>query len=527
MIGLLVIASACAMAILPQRWATTAASAVLAVAAAAHLMAPLSVPISAEFFGFAFSFSHYPSEARFVGAALAAFGSIALLYVRPHQPGRWFGAAALIHSGATLALITVADLLSFFVFWELITLGAIVLIYQDQTKFSVLRRYFIYQMAGAVALLFGIAVNYGATGGVSLSDISAGHAFFLLAVAIKTAAIPLHLWLTETYPAVRRETVVVLSAYATKAGVIGAALLLPGFGLEIFGGVVALVAVLYALKQRGLREFLSFHIISQVGYMTAGVASAVPLAVSGGYYHLVSHVIYKGLLFMVAGSLVDCFGHNDMYRIQGAGRRKPLLMLAAIVGSASIAGLPPFNGFISKSLLKQALAGTPAVWLLIAASVGTALSFTKFLYLCFFVSKAEPESAAGQAAVKASPARTPLVQWLAMGLLSAACVALGVAPQLALRQFFQTGAEFYYAGGILSGVWPALLAAALFVAAFARINRLLRATLPQSTGVLQIMRRAAIATVAQLRVQHNGHLLRYISWAVGGLIVVWAVLLLL
>ena len=527
MIGAVIIACALFVAPLPERWVIRAASALLMAAAVAHIIAPLDTTLSGEFFGFAFSFSHYTPTARFVGCGLAAFGGIALLFVLSRQPARWLACGALIHSGASLALLTVSDLLTFFVFWELITVGAVILIYQDQVGFSVLRRYFVYQMAGAVALLVGIAVNYGATGGIALANIAAGHGYFLLAVSIKTAIIPLHLWLTRTYPSVSRETVVVLSAYATKAGVIGVGLLLPGAGLELLGAAVALIAVLYALKQRGLREFLSFHIISQVGYMTAGVGSGVPLAVSGGYYHLVSHILYKGLLFMVAGALIDCFGQSDMYRIDGEGKRKPLLMGAAIIGSASIAGLPPFNGFISKSLLKHALAGSAASWLLIGASIGTALSFTKFLYLCFFrrtVAARREESEPQPPTRPVAP--TPASQRSAMLLLALGCVLLGTLPQVPLQRFFAVRHAFYYPAGIWAGVWPVLAAVLLFVAAFARINAVLQRILPESPGLLRLTRRMLLATASQLRVAHNGHLLRYISWAIGGLVFVWATLLL-
>ncbi len=531
MIGVAVVAFAFVALALPDRWAARLAPLVLLGAALANWFGPLGEPISGWFFGFAFEFNVARSWSAFVGAGLAGFGAASFWYLLPKRPLRWLVAGALIHIGSALALLTAGDLLSFFIFWELITIGAVMIIYQDRVSFSVLHRYFVYQMAGAAALLIGIGINYGATGSIALADIAAGHGFFLLAVAVKCAVIPLHLWLIRTYPRVTKETTVVLSAYATKVGVVGIGLLLPGYGLELAGGIVAVVAVLYALRQSGLRQFLSFHIISQIGYMIAGVGAfagaGAALAAAGGYFHLVNNVVYKGLLFMVAGVLVDSFGRSNMYRIRGAGRRKPLLTVIAVIASASIAGVPPFNGFISKSLLKSALDGSLASWLLVLAGIGTAMSFTKFLYLCFFTGWWSESKESQRTHKPAAVPPTPIAQQVAMCVLALTCLALGLAPHVPLSLFFGVEQVFYYPAGLWNAVWPVLTAVLLFAFAFPVINRLLKTFLPVRLGLSRLLRVSSVAGGALAQAIHNGSALRYLSWAVSGLVVVWTVLLLL
>ena len=112
---------------------------------------------------------------------------------------------------------------------------------------------------------------------------------------------------------------------------------------------------------------LSYHVVSQIGFMIAGLGSASSIAQAGGYYHIASNVLFKGLLFMIAGVLIDCCGTGEFSRLREAGRRSPLLVAAALFGSAAISGLPPFNGYASKTLLKLGGPGPITAALLVAS----------------------------------------------------------------------------------------------------------------------------------------------------------------
>ncbi len=150
--------------------------------------------------------------------------------------------------------------------------------------------------------------------------------------------------------------------------------------IAYLGGLMALYGIFMALKQTKMRPLLSYHIISQLGYMVASIGIGGEMGINGGLLHLLNHMVYKTLLLMIAATVIYLYGSDDLSRQQ----RKPIwLLVMAIIASFAIIGIPPFNGFISKSLIKYATNGLPLQAILSVASVGTAVSFAKFLYFGF------------------------------------------------------------------------------------------------------------------------------------------------
>jgi multicomponent Na+:H+ antiporter subunit D len=252
--------------------------------------------------------------------------------------------------------------------------------------------------------------------------------FIVLGIGVNAGFIPLHTWLPDSYPRANFVASVFLSVYTTKAAVYLLARAQPGTEMVAFmGALMAVYGVSFAVLQNDMRRLLSYHIISQVGYMVAGVgifgwlgaASEVgELGLSGGMAHVFNHILYKALLFMAIGVIVWRTGENSLSRIGGLQRRMPVTAVAFWVAALSISGMPLFNGFVSKGMVILA-AEHASIWLwllLEAASFGTFLSFLKLGYFAF-LSPGNTEAA-----------DPPLPMQAAMLGTAALCIAIGVYP---------------------------------------------------------------------------------------------------
>lgn len=427
---------------------------------------------------------------------------------------------------SAVALPFVRDLLVFFILWEFVSIGTAAILFCEPGRARLLRWYLPIQIASAVALMIAIALHVAHTGSFSIAGgegLAAGSAFALFAISVKAAVFPLHIWMVETYPQVRPVTTVILSAFGTKTGVFAALRLIPGLaGLELFGAISALLAVLYALRQKTLRRFLSFHIASQIGYMIAGIGAVATTAQLAGVYHLSNHVMYKGLLLMTAAVLARRFSEENMYAIrERAWRTSWPLFLAALIGALSISGVPPFNGFVSKAFLKANVGSDVSYWLLVAASVGTAMSFTKFLWLSFLGGHLEARKAASDPADRTTAWSRP-GEGLAMLLLSLACVGMTFLPLVMFPQI--TLSYPFSVNAIIAGLWPAALGAVGFFLVYRYLLPVLHL---MPTGATATRIAAAVWTVwsRSVRSLHTGDLRDSIGWMLVGLIVIWVVML--
>ena len=422
------------------------------------------------------------------------------------------------------------DLLEFFILWELISLGAVLVLASDPERGRLLRTYLPIQIAGAIALIVAIAAHHAESGSLVLppGGLRAGSPFALLAVLVKAAVFPLHLWMVETYPRVSPAVTVMLSAFGTKSGVFAAYRLIPGLpGLELLGALSALLAVLYALRQRRLRPFLTFHIASQIGYMIAGIGGVTAASQLAGVYHLSNHVMYKGLLLMCAAVLIRRYRTEDMYLIRNLGSRTSLAVVAAaLVGALAISGVPPFNGFVSKAFLK-AHASTPTVyWLLVGASIGTAMSFTKFLWLSFLgghllgARDVLDRKILSETSVPSDGPWTQPGETVGMAVLACACAGMTFLP---LVLFSELSFAYLFSRLVLAGgVWPAAVGAAGFVVVYPYLLRGLK-LLPNGTPVGRRLLLVGTAFVRSVRRLHTGDLRDSVAWMLVGLVAVWLV----
>lgn len=384
--------------------------------------------LTIEFLQYRLSVLHVDRLSRIFGIVFSLIGFAGGLFALHLRDVRQ-QVAALIYAGGALGLVFSGDWLTLFFFWELIAFSSTVLIWSRQgTGSRVGLRYLLVHLFGGSLLLAGILGEVQGSGDIALQLLETGRLsswLILGGIALNAAIPPLHAWLSDAYPKATVTGAVFLSAFTTKSAVYLLARVAPGWEVLIALGVImALYGVIFAVLANDIREILAYHIISQVGYMVAGVGIGTPLALNGTVAHAFSHILYKGLLFMGAGVVLQTTGQSRFTELGGLGKKMPVTLWLYMAGAFSISGFPLFNGFISKSMVVSAALDDRqqiAFLLLVLTSVGTFLSVgLKLPYFTWFVSS--------QQEVRVS--RTPLNMHLAMGLLALLCVGFGVFPSL-------------------------------------------------------------------------------------------------
>jgi multicomponent Na+:H+ antiporter subunit D len=371
--------------------------------------------------------------ARPFAIVFALIGTLGAIYALGVTRRR-FHVAACAACGAALTLVLAGDWITFYAAWETLAIASFVLITDGGTKAAraAAVRYLLVHVAGGACLLGGIAWHVSAGGGTMVQPATAGGpgVLILIAFLVNAAVPPLHAWLTDAYPESSAAGGVLLSAFVTKSAVYALARVFPGVELLLWAGVVmALWGVVLAVLENDVRRLLGYHIVSQVGYMVAGIGLGTPLAIAGAVAHAFCHILYKGLLFMSTGAVIHATGRRRLTEMGGLGRLLPATAVLYMAGALSISGAPLLNGFVSKSMIvaaAQAEHATAMEWLLLLAAVGTFVSVGLKLPLQAF-GGARPADAAG------APAPVPMPMLVAMTLTAGLCVLLGVWPSLLYR----------------------------------------------------------------------------------------------
>lgn len=298
--------------------------------------------------------------------------------------------AAWVYVGGSLGAIYAGDWLTLFVFWELMALSSVFLIWYRGRPESLAAgyRYLLVHMAGGVVLLAGIVLHYHATRSLAFEALNVDQptlaTYLVMTGFILNAAVPpLHAWLPDAYGEATFNGSVFLCAFTTKTAVYALARGLPGLDLLVpLGVIMAVYGVVYAVLENDSRRLLAYHIVSQVGYMVAGVGLAdldTPvgrLALNGACAHAFAHILYKGLLFMGTGAVLHMTGESRFTRLGGLYPKMPWTFLFTLIGGLSISAFPLFSGFISKSMIVAASFEDHRLWAgfgLMLASAGTFL----------------------------------------------------------------------------------------------------------------------------------------------------------
>ncbi len=369
-------------------------------------------------------------------------------------------AAALCYAGAALGAVFAGDLIGFFLFWEIMAFASACLVWQGGERAKEAGfRYLMVHIAGGVCLLAGIVLHLAEGNSLAFLSMSKqdglGKWLILLGILVNAAAPPLHAWLSDAYPEASVTGTVFLSAFTTKTAVYALARGFAGTEMLVWlGTFMTLYGVLYAMLENNTRRLLSYHIVSQVGFMVAGVGIGTPLAVNGAVAHAFAHILYKALLMMGMGSVLFMTGREKGTELGGLGKTMPRTCLLYMIGGFSISGVPFFSGFISKSMTLSAAgeAHRPALFLLLTlASCGTFLSTTlKLPYAVFWGDD------------KGIPASDPPGNMqLGMGLAALLCILMGLFPALLYRILPYPVSYHPYTGEHLVASLQLLLATAL------------------------------------------------------------------
>ena len=221
--------------------------------------------------------------------------------------------------------------------------------------------------------------------------------FFLIAALAKAGAIPVHSWI----PAISESAPTPVMAFFPAAldkllgiyflGLISLSIFKVSHSLSILmliiGAVTIIISVMMALIQHDLKKLLSFHAISQVGYMVLGIGTGTMVGVVGGLFHMINHAIYKSCLFLGSAAVENRVGTTALDKLSGLARKLPITFGSMVVASLAISGIPPLNGFFSKWLIYQSLVDLNQPVFLIAAIFGSSLtlaSFVKVIHSVFF-----------------------------------------------------------------------------------------------------------------------------------------------
>jgi multicomponent Na+:H+ antiporter subunit D len=304
--------------------------------------------------------------------------------------------AAFLYVAGSLGVTLCGDYLTLFIFWELMAVASTFLIWYRKKKRSVQAgfRYLLVHVAGGLILLAGIFLRYKNVHDLSFVRIAvegASMADYLIMIGfmLNAAVPPIHAWLPDAYPEASVTGAVFMCAFTTKTAVYVLARAFPGFeALAILGAIMTLYGVGYAVVENDARRILAYHIVSQVGYMVCGVGIGTAMSVNGTCAHAYAHIIYKALLFMGAGAVLEMTGKSKLNELGGLYKRMPWAMIFTVIGGISISGFPLTSGFISKSMIIAAAGESHRTILMLMmtlASVGTFLSVgIKLPYFIWF-----------------------------------------------------------------------------------------------------------------------------------------------
>ncbi len=473
---------------LVREWLTVVATAVVfLVALRLFFMPEMKLSFSWTDFGWILDFRLY-AFSQFVVLAASGFGLLLALYSIRHM-----AANPRVNEYHTYLLLTLAavngallsnNLVLFAVFWEtlLITLYLLITIgspaaYHTATKSLVIVGF------SDFCMILGIALIWWTTGNLSMDSVHLGmagygrYAFILLMIGAlaKAGAIPFHTWIPDA--ALDAPTPVMALLPAAWEKLLGIYLLARitlnffalDYAMEILlmtiGAVTIIVAVMGALAQKNYKKLLSFHAISQVGYMVLGIGTGNPIGIAGGIFHMLNHSMYKCTLFLTGGSVEHRTGTTELGQLGGLRREMPITFIACVVAALSISGVPPFNGFISKELVYKGASHHHPIFLIVAllGSTLTLLSFLKLTFSTYF----------GERSKTIPPVKeSPLTMQIPMIALALGCILFGVWSKLPLRAFIQPLVEgMGLEHNLWEGIWkiapiPGFAMLALLLAVF-------------------------------------------------------------
>lgn len=355
----------------------------------------------------------------------------------------WEHVAAMIYVGSALGAIFAGDLFTLFFSLEIMSWAPFFLLLFRGTQKSrgAAFRYIIWHHLSGLCILAGILVHMHQTGSIEFTQMPwvwnmshLGSHLMLLGFVINSATTPFHSWLSDTYSEASPSGSVYMTAFTTKTAIFCLIITFSGVPLLMWlGAIQAVFALFLAVLENDGRRLCSYHIISQIGYMVAGIGMGTHMGVNGAASHALCHIIYNALLYMGAGCVLVVAGTAKFNRLGGLYKYMPIAFWLYMIGGFSISGFPLFNGFISKAMTIEAseLIHEPVIYLLLeGATVGTFLhTGLKLPWNMWLQGREEPPQDI-KARLKDSAFNTPVHMLVGMGILAFLCIFMGVYPQI-------------------------------------------------------------------------------------------------
>ncbi len=389
------------------------------------------------------------------GAVISAYS---ISYLRGHRHQTHFFLYLALFEAGMLGLVLADDVIALFAFWEVTTVASFLLVGFETTQKARRSAWMslLITGAGGLALLAGLIWLGLVTGTTRISEITAagglgGHAAYLpitllvLAGAFaKSAQFPLHIWLPNAMAAPTPVSAYLHSATMVKAGVYLLARLHPALSgtdfwtttLGLVGGFTMLMAAILSLRQKDLKLALAYSSVMSLGSLVMFLGAEETVAAAAAMTFLIVHALYKASLFLVVGSIDKMTGTRDLDRLGGLWRTMPMTSIAGVLAAGSMAGFPPFLGFVGKELKYEgalAIAEEPAP-LAAAAVIANALMVALALAVIFRVVLSRPGR------TPKTPREAPTLIWLGPLLLAVGGLLFGVAPDLVGRTLVQPAA---------------------------------------------------------------------------------------
>lgn len=365
----------------------------------------------------------------------------------------------LLVSTSMLGIVMSGDLISFYVFWEIMSWSIFVLVsYNKGPALAAGLKYIIISLAGSLCMLVGILSIYGNFGTFDISQIAGfiasaprGYIVFILimfciAFGIKNGLMPLHVWVPSAYTESPSPFTALLSGMLAKMGTFGFLMifyimlgsrifLYLGQGrlsfhyiLCLLAGITIVIPNFIAVFQDDAKKLLAWSSIGQCGYIILGIAFGTSLGLAGGIFHFFNHAIFKALLFLAVGAVeFRTGGVRDLNSLGGLANKMPVTFIATLVGACGLIGIPLTNGFVSKWLIYKTLILNGSPFLAFAALIGTwgsLLAIYKLLHNMFL----------GQLSEKYKNIKSaPFSMRLPMVILCAVTIIFGILPGLGLN----------------------------------------------------------------------------------------------
>jgi multicomponent Na+:H+ antiporter subunit D len=509
-----------------------------------------------------------PVHGRALGIALAAdpfglifaltaavLGAVLLLYTLSELGGlgpRELGGYACLFQLVVAALIgaaLTADLINLFVWFEVAALasyGLTAFLLERPIALEAAFKILALTTLASFAVFIGAGLLYAVNGALNYAQLHAALArhlstadvialgLLVAGFATKAGLVPFHGWLADVHTATSGPVSALFSGLMYNFGIVAIARLVfqvfgvgstPILGLLLTVGIIsALLGAVMALAQDDLKRLLAYDTISQMGILAVGLGTGTAPGIAGTVYHLVNHALFKSLLFLCAGAILHRTGLTNLSDMGGLARRMPAVAVAFVIGTASIAGIPPLNGYVSLSLIHTGLLDShqylPYALMLVAQTI-TIAALGKAAWLAFFRRRAEDY-----------PPLEPLRPGMVAGLasLAACCVVFGVLPRFFLDSVMAPAAASLlhparYASGVLTGV--ARLPALHLPFDYASLGELVSVAGCAAAGAALAwlyLRAREPAPVRLLRAAHTGSVNDYAAYAVAGMLAVIAVL---